>query len=477
MARGGRRTNSGRKQIEGIEIKVKLPMFILNEINEKFEGKNQSEKIRNCLEMALNQEEKRKLKVISLFAGAGGMDLGFKNSNFDIVWANDFNEDAVRTYKKNLGDHIILGDITKIESEQIPGKKGEIDVVIGGFPCQGFSVANVKRSMEDSRNFLYLEMLRIIKDKQPKFFVAENVKGLLSMENGKVIELIKSDFENIGYKVDYKLVNAADYGVPQARERVLIIGNRLGFENPFPDRTHIDLYPGEDNDKVLAPDLFNGEEISYKPYVTVKESIGFLSEVDIVNGRIDEVLNIDGRVIYNHIASTTVADKFWGRLYPVDQFEICDYLKYWRGKAGLSTKKIDAYFGYKHTAGHWFRKDNNSGSIPKPSDWWGLKELLKFDDRFDEQVTTFVEKDIKFEQSLRITNWNRASDTITATSPEIHINRMRRLSVRECAILQTFPDDFIFYGSLNSQYRQVGNAVPVLLAEKIALKIREKILD
>jgi len=177
---------------------------------------------------------------------------------------------------------------------------------------------------------------------------------------------------------------------------------------------------------------------------------------------------VDGRKIYNHIASTTVKDTFWGRKYEVDQHEICDYLRYWRDKSGWSTKKVDEYFGYKHTAGHWFRKDNNSGSIPKPEDWWKLKKIFGFDDKYDKEVTTFIEKPIKFEQSLRITNWDRASDTITATSPEIHINKERRLSVRECALIQTFPDDFIFEGSLNAMYRQIGNAVPPLLAQKIA---------
>ena len=414
------------------------------------------------------------MKIISLFAGAGGMDLGFIQAGFEIIWANDFNSDAVETYKKNIGNHIILGDITKISSSEIPGDVGDIDVVIGGFPCQGFSIANNNRSMEDQRNFLYLEMLRVIKDKQPKFFVAENVKGILSIEKGKVIETIVKDFKEIGYEVDYKLVNAADYGVPQARERVIIIGNRIGITNPFPIQTHADLYPGEDNYAPTSQSLYSlGSPDKKLPYVTVEETIGYLSDVELQNGKVEDFIIANGEKIYNHIASTSVSDKFWGRKYEVNQHEICDYLKEWRAKAGLSTKKIDEYFGYKHTAGHWFRKDNNSGSIPKPSDWWKLKELLGFDDKYDEVVTTFVEKDIKFEQSLRITNWNRASDTITATSPEIHINKQRRLSVRECAMLQTFPNDFIFTGSLNSQYRQVGNAVPVKLAQKIALKIKK----
>ena len=152
-------------------------------------------------------------------------------------------------------------------------------------------------------------------------------------------------------------------------------------------------------------------------------------------------------------------------------------MRYWRGKSGWTTKKVDEHFGYSHTAGHWFRKDNNSGSIPKPEDWWELKKILGFDDKYDKQVTTLIEKEIQFEQSLRITNWERPSDTITATSPEIHVNKKRRLSVRECAILQSFPIDYEFTGSLNKMYTQIGNAVPVILATKIAQGIHESIVD
>lgn len=433
----------------------------------------------------------RKYKVLSLFSGAGGMDLGFLHSGFDIVWANDFFEEAVNSYKKNIGNHVVKGDITQIPSEDMPD---EIDVVIGGFPCQGFSVANTRRSMEDKRNFLYKEMLRVISDKKPLFFVAENVKGIMSIEGGKVFEMIKSDFENltdkdgnkIGYKVDAKILNAAEYGVPQARERVVIIGNRLGLENPYPKKTH------------FIPGITEGKE-GLKPAITTEQAIGFLSDARLTKKAfkmnksvIDDCMKKAGLeepqdllsaigvnekakdvVIQNHIAAENVEDKFWGRKYDVNQHDICDYLRFWRDKAGWSTKAVDDHFGYAYTAGHWFRKDNNSGSIPKPEDWWELKKILGFDNKFDKQVTTFVEKEIKFEQSLRITNWDRPSDTITATSPEIHVNKKRRLSARECAILQTFPIDYEFTGSLNRMYTQIGNAVPVKLAECFSSRIRD----
>lgn len=338
-------------------------------------------------------------------------------------------------------------------------------------------------------------MLRIISAKQPKFFVAENVKGLLSIDNGKIFEMIKSDFENlkdkngklIGYKVDAKVLNAAKYGVPQARERVIIIGNRLNIENPYPIPTHY-INASKNNKKDLLP------------AITVEQAIGFLSEKNITNNQIIiskeeikehiektkitdiqgfyKILNLNENdknlIIKNHIAAENVSDKFFKRKYQVNQSEICDYLKFWRDKSDLTTKDISNYFEQPYKVGHWFRKDN-SGSIPKVEDWWKLKKILKFDDRYDKIVTTLIETEIHFEQSLRITNWTRPSDTITATTPEIHINKMRRLSVRECAILQTFPLTYEFTGSLNQMYKQIGNAVPVLLATKIANEIKNSI--
>jgi DNA (cytosine-5)-methyltransferase 1 len=396
-----------------------------------------------------------KLKVASLFSGCGGLDLGFIQAGFEVIWANDFFKDAVETYKLNIGNHIVYGDITKIPSSEIPD---DFDVLLGGFPCQGFSVANTKRSMNDERNFLYKELLRLIDDKRPKFFVGENVKGLLSMQKGKVIEMIVNDFKSLGYKVDYKLLKASDFGVPQHRERVVIIGNRLGIENLFPEKTH-----GESND------LFT-KNIS--PYISVKDVCGHLEKVRTR----DKSFTLNNQKIHNHVARTNVADTFWGRKYKVNQHEICDYLKHWRTKSGWSTKKIDEHFGYAHTAGHWFRKDNNSGSIPNPSDWWELKKILGFDDTFDIAVTKLELKPISFEQSLRINNWDRPSDTITATGPEIHPNKERRMSVRECAIIQTFPNDFVFTGSLGNMYKQIGNAVPVLLGKRIAEVIQHQLV-
>lgn len=394
--------------------------------------------------------------IVSLFSGCGGLDVGFRDVGFDIVWANDFSRDAVTTYQKNIGNHIVLGDITKIDSKDIPS---DFDVLTGGFPCQGFSIANSKRNMGDQRNFLYLQLLRILKDKQPKVFVAENVKGILSMDNGKVFQMILDDFKSIGYKVDYKVLNASHYGVPQNRERVIIIGNRIGIDNLFPKETHtrnpIDSVSIETKNSSLLKS------------VTVEEAISFLSSVRTR----DESFELDGQLIHNHVARLNVSNQFWARKFKVDQHIICDYLRVWRAKKNISTKKIDQLLGYKHTAPHWFRKDGY-GSLPTSSDWIALKNILEFDETYDEQLLTFEERKITFDQSLRISNWNEPSDTLTASGPEIHPNKTRRLSVRECAILQSFPMDFTFTGSLSSMYSQIGNAVPCLLANHIAQSIQ-----
>lgn len=176
------------------------------------------------------------MKVVSLFSGAGGLDLGFIQAGHTIVWANDLYADAVATYRHNIGNHIVEKDIKDIASSDIP----DCDIVIGGFPCQGFSVANTKRHSLDERNVLYKELLRVIRDKQPKYFLAENVKGILSLNKGESFKMIINDFSSMNYNVVYKVLNAADYGVPQTRERVIIIGVRkdVDFTYEYPEPTH-----------------------------------------------------------------------------------------------------------------------------------------------------------------------------------------------------------------------------------------------
>ena len=386
----------------------------------------------------MNRSPNKKPKVISLFSGAGGMDLGFIQAGFEIVFANDFDKDACLTYSKNFNHKIINKDISLIKDDEIP----KCDVLIGGFPCQGFSISNIKRRLDDPRNMLYKKMLRFIRISKPKVVVAENVKGILSLGNGSIFNAIIKDLNKIGYKVEHKVLNSVNFGVPQKRERVIIIASK--------------------NKKILFP-----KEINKMDFITTKEVCNHLENVPITYLPI----KIKNKIIYNHMASTNVHDKFWARKYKVNQPDICDYLKKWKTKAGISTRRIDEIFCYRHTVGHWFRKGNKSGSIPNPNDWKLLKTILKFDNKYDKRVTTMEERRIVFEQRLRITKWDKPSATITAHLPEIHVNKKRRLSVRECAIIQTFPDDFIFYGSLGSMYKQVGNAVPVKFAKLIAQEV------
>ncbi len=180
-------------------------------------------------------------KVISLFAGCGGLDLGFHQQGYDVVWANDFNEWAAKTYTHNLGEAMVCKDIEKVDpfkDKSIPA----CDLILGGFPCQDFSMIWKRPGLNGDRGNLYKSFLRFVAAKKPKAFVAENVKGLLTANNGRAIEQIVTDFESIlpGYVVKPKLYNFADYGAPQFRERVLIVGIRIdtGFDFYHPKPTH-----------------------------------------------------------------------------------------------------------------------------------------------------------------------------------------------------------------------------------------------
>ncbi|MGD9711111.1 MAG: DNA cytosine methyltransferase [Thermomicrobiales bacterium] len=207
------------------------------------------------------------MRVISLFSGAGGMDLGFTQAGHDIVWANDIFADAVESYRRNLGDRIHLGSIEDCSPDV------SADIVIGGFPCQGFSVANWNRNSADSRNQLYRQMLRVIKEVRPIFFVAENVKGILNLEGGRIFRLILREMRELGYEVRYALLNAADFGVPQRRHRVFIVGKLEGSSATWsfpPHPTH------------SRPEL--SQLLGLKPWVSVGEALAQLPEPGGSNG-------------------------------------------------------------------------------------------------------------------------------------------------------------------------------------------------
>lgn len=183
---------------------------------------------------------KRNLNYIDLFAGAGGISKGLEGEGFENIFAIDCDKDSCKTYKNNFPSHTILykkiEDLTKEEMLSL-SKGKEIDLIIGGTPCQGFSIAgNIGRNfIDDPRNHLFKEFARVVSIMNPKFFVIENVARVYTHNKGKTREEIIKLFESLGYKVDCKLLNAVDYGVPQKRNRIFIIGNRLGLENKFPE--------------------------------------------------------------------------------------------------------------------------------------------------------------------------------------------------------------------------------------------------
>ena len=303
------------------------------------------------------------MKIISLFSGAGGLDLGLIQAGHKIIWANDIDKDAVETYKENIGDHIICDDIKNINIEELP----DADVVVGGFPCQGFSQANLLRTVDDDRNLLYKFFYNTIKVKQPKFFIAENVKGILSLGKGAVIKQIVADFEDAGYITTVNLVNMADYGVPQTRQRVIIIGQRIDLGKEmlfqFPKPTH------------------SKAGIDLPKWVSIKTAIDHFPDPDGEND------------VVNHVYSA----------YKVE---------------------------YRNFTGH------------------------------------------------RQTDPDKPSPTILARGNGKggvcaipHYNGKRRLSIRESASVQTFPEDFHFHGTMNACYRQIGNAVPVKFAELLGKEL------
>jgi len=222
-------------------------------------------------------------KIISLFSGAGGMDIGFGMAGFQTAVAVEYDKSCCETLRTNNPNlKVIHGDISKVKTSEILKVGGlkvtEAAVVIGGPPCQSFSLAGKRMGMEDSRGKLVLEFIRVVRESLPKVFVMENVKGMVNWQKGKAIEAIMNEiaapiiFENISYSynVNIAVLNAADYGAPQLRERVFLVGNRMGKEFQFPEPSHCNELGG-------TIDLFNKRK---ETYTTVWDAIGDLPPAD-----------------------------------------------------------------------------------------------------------------------------------------------------------------------------------------------------
>lgn len=277
----------------------------------------------------------------------------------EIIWANDIDESAVTTYRKNIGDHIVCKDIKDVAMAEIPDGA---DVVVGGFPCQGFSQANLLRNVGDERNVLYRFFKKVVNAKKPRFFIAENVKGILSLGGGAAVKLILADFKKAGYVLDVHLVNMADYGVPQHRQRVIIVGQRKDL-----GKTMLFRFPKPTHAKDGMGDL--------PPWRTIRDELDRFPDPDKPND------------LPNHVYS--------------------------------------AYkLAYRNFTGH--RPTNPEKPCP-----------------------TILAR-------------GNGGGGVCAIP---HYNGKRRLTIRESAAIQTFPDDFEFVGTMNSCYRQIGNAVPVRFAE------------
>ena len=274
----------------------------------------------------------KKPNIVSLFSGCGGLDLGFRQRGYQTVWANDFDRWATETFKRNFGDIIHSGDVEEIdpyEDRSIP----DCDIILGGFPCQDFSVIWKRPGLNGERGNLYKSFLRFVDAKNPKAFVAENVKGLLSANGSRAIATIIKDFEGVGpgYVVKVHLYNFAEYGIPQFRERVLIVGIRkdTGFDFIHPEPTH-----GEGRKPFVTAGqalkgvenvLFNNEHMNLKPKTV--EMLKLIPEggnfADIpadhplyVKGMISHVYR---RIDRNEPAKTIIAaggGGTWGYHYP-----------------------------------------------------------------------------------------------------------------------------------------------------------------
>lgn len=303
----------------------------------------------------------REFTAVSLFCGAGGLDLGFDRAGFKTIWANDIDADACKTHQNWSNAEVVCGDISKIDMSKIPVS----DVILGGFPCQGFSLSG-PRKIDDSRNVLYKHYVKLVRQNQPLAFVGENVKGLLTMAGGQIMDAIIADFANCGYDVFYKLVNARNFGVPQDRERVIIVG--------------------------------------------------FRKDLHIANFSLPET---NGE-------TSTLADALKG-MPPAKEDEVCN--------APYSSR----YMSRNRKRG-W-----NEASYTIPA--------------MAKQVTLYPGSPDMVK--LGKDKWRFGDGRET-----------RRLSWREVAAIQTFPRDLQFYGDLTSVYKQIGNAVPVKLAEFVANYIR-----
>ncbi len=340
-------------------------------------------------------------KVIDLFAGVGGLSLGFENCGFDVVLANEYDESIATAYEANHRDtRMIVGDITSLDLEKTFGAyAGKIDVVIGGPPCQGFSQKGQRKTIHDERNFLFKYYVKVVELVKPKYFVMENVPNLLTAEGGYFRKEIEELFNSMGYQLKMGVLNASDYGVPQNRRRAVIIGKRGGEAPDLPKPRNITVTIWDAISDLAY--LSSGEGAEEQEYRNEPQS------------EYQKTLRDGSAILRNHVA-TKHSDLALERLAMIPPNA---------GKEVLPEEHLTKSI----YSGTWtrMRKDEISVTITT---------------RFDTPSSG------KF------------------THPFLD----RAITVREAARIQSFPDSFRFVGNKGSQMKQVGNAVPPLLAGAIA---------
>ena len=346
--------------------------------------------------------------VIDLFAGVGGLSLGFEMEGFDILLANEFDQSIATAYKENhKSTNVVVGDITSLDLSKVFGEYvNKIDVVIGGPPCQGFSQKGKRKTINDERNFLFKHYVEVVKFVKPKYFVMENVPNLLTAEKGFFLNEIKGLFKGYGYSIRYGILNAADYGVPQNRRRAIIIGKYLATppELPLPCKQKGTIWDAISDLAYLE----SGEGEFEQEYRNSPKS------------DYEKKMRKGSKILYNHMATK----------HSALALERLSLIPPNAGKEVLPKEHITKSV----YSGTWSRMKQNDVAVTITT-------------RFDTPSSG------KF------------------THPFLN----RAITVREAARLQSFPDTFKFIGSKMSQMKQVGNAVPPLLARKIARVIMHDI--
>ena len=432
------------------------------------------------------------MRVVSLFSGCGGLDLGFHSEGFEVVYACDSDSAAVECFNHNFGDVAFKRDVESEEFQNDLERLTNIDVVLGGFPCQGFSKSGPKRK-DDSRNTLYLSMVDAVRQLNPGVFVAENVDGMAQNYKGEFLSLISNDFTKLGYTVEHKILNAAAYGVPQYRRRIFFVGfrNDLNLESfKWPEETHIcSNRNGEfkiSHSSLNIPNLF-------------EPNLKVLSDSVTIKDKIYDLMNKTSVPDHTYIEPSEKEKDIMPRIGQGQK--LCN-VRF--SDTSVYTWNIPKVFGevtereilILETIGKNRRK-KKYGNIPNgnPLDIDIISNLA--DIQIEEsELLTLVEKGYlkKIEEKFDLKgamfcsglykrpSWDSPSPTIITVfhSPRyfIHCEADRPFTIRECARLQSFPDNFEFLNSGISKkdaYRLIGNAVPPQLGSKIAGQVMSSI--